>query len=249
MWQYEFCAGGKRYRGSTRTTSHVAARRFEQARRLQVTKTPWPEAQKSEVVRGNSALWDVALTWFVDTAEISQSPRDTVSRIRKLFGHQMHLEDDAWRQAPGARYCLPMSLRVNQVTPEVFAALRNARASEGTSKSVIAQEVSLLRRLISYARASHLRQATERLFTPRNRAALQALASALTAYLEAPIEVRFGEGIGKQGLCVLEGRSKAGEPVPLLRIRARGEDSQSLAHRIRAARVACTQAYGLILRG
>jgi hypothetical protein len=151
LWYYEFRVGGKRYRGSTKTSDKARAAAFEVALRTNVEQAAAQARMHAAEVLQARRLDDVAQSWLAYSATALQDHKGNVSRVRKLFGREMRLMDQTWEEVDSGRFGLPLNTCIRDVTPELLAHLQGARAREGFSAGTIDRELSLVRSLVEHA--------------------------------------------------------------------------------------------------
>jgi hypothetical protein len=150
LWYYEFREGGKRYRGSTKTSDKAQAAAFEAALRTSVEQAAaQARTHAAEVLRARR-LDDVAQSWLAYSATALRDHKGNVGRVRKLFGREMRLIDETWKEVDSGRFGLPLNTCIRDVTPELLGRLQGARAREGFSAGTIDRELSLVRSLIEH---------------------------------------------------------------------------------------------------
>ncbi|VVE55818.1 hypothetical protein PHO31112_05032 [Pandoraea horticolens] len=66
---------------------------------------------------------------WLEASEISH--KNNESRVRKLFGDELRQVGNRWEMVEGARYGLPKTLMVHEVTQATLVELKGARLCEG----------------------------------------------------------------------------------------------------------------------
>lgn len=147
IWHYEFSVAKVRYRGTTHTTSKREATEYE----IEKRKVVLDERRLARLGIKRSTLFAVAQKWFEATALTNKDHKNDASRVRKLFGDELRLMGKEWELVEGARYGLPKTLKVDEVTQATLIELKSARLREGNSAATINREISLVRTLMGYA--------------------------------------------------------------------------------------------------
>lgn len=147
VWHYEFQIAKVRYRGSTRTKSKHEATAYEVERRKEVLEDL--RLARDGVKR--STLYAVALKWLETSKFIHADQHNNASRVRKLFGDNLRQSGRVWKLTEGARYGLPKTLMIHEITQATLLELKAARLSEENAAATINREISLVRTLLDYA--------------------------------------------------------------------------------------------------
>lgn len=147
IWYYEFAISKVRYRGSTRTTSKKEAAAYEADMRR--------EAQEDQRLARDgikrSTVHAIAQQWLEASEVTHKDHKNNASRVRKLFGEELRQVGKDWELVEGARYGLPKTLMVHEVTQATLIELKAARLREENSGATINREISLVQTLMGYA--------------------------------------------------------------------------------------------------
>lgn len=270
FWYYEFKVERKRFRGSTKTADRAQAEAYEALERFKAFQAAKDSRDAAAGAVDRTTLWDAAQSWLVTTNLGDQ--KGNLSRVRKLFGTEMRLDDGLWREVPSNRFSLPRTITVAEMSPAVLEDLRESRRREGYSKGTIAQELSLLRVLLVHAQtmvkepetpgaASNTRrsagaqrefletqQATQHgphlpVFTYDERRKLSALAVRLTAHLRIRVAASFTQNEGDGESCALKVQQGTREGTTLAEIPLRDWGPDGFSSEVRKAQVVAIRAW------
>ncbi|WP_261503555.1 tyrosine-type recombinase/integrase [Burkholderia multivorans] len=147
VWWYEFVVGGKRYRGSTKTTSKREAQAVEVDKRREALEDQ--RLARDGVKR--LSLYQVAEKWLAASEITHRDHKNNTSRVRKLFGDELVQVGRTWELVEGNRYGLPKTLMVHELTQGHLIELKSRRMAEGNSPATINREISLVQTLVGYA--------------------------------------------------------------------------------------------------
>ena len=107
--------GGKRYRGSTKSTDKRTATAFEQRKHDEAME----DANKARLGMKRMTVWDLAQAWLAVSEITHADHRGNLSRVRKLFGSSLKLVGKKWVESENDRYGLPKDLMVHEVTQAI----------------------------------------------------------------------------------------------------------------------------------
>lgn len=169
IWQYEFEVGKVRYRGTTRTTNKREAATFEADKKREMQEDH--RLARDGIKR--MTVYALAQQWLAASEITHKDHKNNASRVRKLFGEELKQKGKTWELVEGARYGLPKSLMIHEVTQATLIELKSARLREENSGATINREISLVQTLMGYAASLNVVMPTKPIIWSdrRNRAA------------------------------------------------------------------------------
>jgi integrase len=148
-WYYEFTINKTTYRKSTGTSNKREALQIEAKAHAAALEDQ--REQRDGVKR--MTLYEVSKKWLEVSEMTHRDHQSNLSRARKLFGAECQRRGAEWVLVEGARFGLPKTLMVHDITQSMLHDLKAARVAEGNTTATINRELGLIHTLMGYAKS------------------------------------------------------------------------------------------------